>query len=92
MLEVEDDLDRLPSELSTGTKRAIAIARALAQDPEAILYDERPRWWTLDWPRTWRPDPQAETKSFEKRLSFVTHDTIWPGSWRTRWSFCKTVA
>ena len=33
-------LDKLPSELSTGTKRAVAIARALAQDPEAILYDE----------------------------------------------------
>jgi len=40
MLEIGDVLDRLPSELSTGTKRAVAIARALAQDPEAILYDE----------------------------------------------------
>jgi phospholipid/cholesterol/gamma-HCH transport system ATP-binding protein len=40
VLEVDDVLDKLPSELSTGTKRAVAIARALAQDPEAILYDE----------------------------------------------------
>jgi phospholipid/cholesterol/gamma-HCH transport system ATP-binding protein len=40
MLEVTQDLDKVPSELSTGTKRAVAIARALAQDPEAILYDE----------------------------------------------------
>jgi phospholipid/cholesterol/gamma-HCH transport system ATP-binding protein len=40
MLEVEEVLDKLPSELSTGTKRAVAIARALAQNPEAILYDE----------------------------------------------------
>jgi phospholipid/cholesterol/gamma-HCH transport system ATP-binding protein len=39
-LEVEDVLDKVPSELSTGTKRAVAIARALAQNPEAILYDE----------------------------------------------------
>ncbi len=40
MLEVSDMADKLPAELSTGTKRAVAIARALAQDPEAILYDE----------------------------------------------------
>ena len=40
MLEVTGVLDKLPSEISTGTKRAVAIARALAQDPEAILYDE----------------------------------------------------
>jgi phospholipid/cholesterol/gamma-HCH transport system ATP-binding protein len=40
MLEVTDVLEKLPSELSTGTKRAVAIARALAQNPEAILYDE----------------------------------------------------
>ena len=39
-LEVEEVLDKLPSELSTGKKRAVAIARALAQNPEAILYDE----------------------------------------------------
>jgi len=39
-LEVEDVLEKIPSELSTGTKRAVAIARALAQNPEAILYDE----------------------------------------------------
>jgi phospholipid/cholesterol/gamma-HCH transport system ATP-binding protein len=33
-------LDKLPGELSTGMRRAVAIARALAQNPEAILYDE----------------------------------------------------
>jgi phospholipid/cholesterol/gamma-HCH transport system ATP-binding protein len=40
MFEVEDVADKLPSELSTGTKRAVAMARALAQNPAAILYDE----------------------------------------------------
>jgi phospholipid/cholesterol/gamma-HCH transport system ATP-binding protein len=40
MLEVAEFADRLPSDLSTGTKRAVAIARALAEDPEAILFDE----------------------------------------------------
>jgi phospholipid/cholesterol/gamma-HCH transport system ATP-binding protein len=40
MLEVDHVLDKLPSELSTGMKRAVAIGRALAQNPEAILFDE----------------------------------------------------
>jgi phospholipid/cholesterol/gamma-HCH transport system ATP-binding protein len=40
MLEVVEVLDKVPSELSTGMKRAVAIARAFAQNPEAILYDE----------------------------------------------------
>jgi phospholipid/cholesterol/gamma-HCH transport system ATP-binding protein len=40
MLEVSQFADRLPADLSTGTKRAVAIARALAEDPEGILYDE----------------------------------------------------
>lgn len=40
MLEVAEFADLLPSDLSTGTKRSIAIARALAEDPDAILYDE----------------------------------------------------
>lgn len=40
MLEVEEFADRLPAELATGTKRAVAIARALAEEPDVIFYDE----------------------------------------------------
>lgn len=75
MLEVSQFADRVPSELSTGTKRAVAIARALAQDPEAILYDEP----------TTMVDPimAAHTgelilklkEKFHKTSIVVTHDT-----------------
>ncbi len=40
LVEVEDLAEMMPSELSTGLKRAVAIARALATEPDAILYDE----------------------------------------------------
>ena len=75
MLEVDDVLDKLPSELSTGMKRAVAIGRALAQNPEAILFDEP----------TTMVDPimvghMGELilrlkKAFQKTSIVVTHDT-----------------
>ncbi len=40
LVELEGVRDLMPSDLSTGMKRAVAIARALAANPEAILYDE----------------------------------------------------
>lgn len=39
-VELEEYAEQMPSELSTGMKRAVAIARALAAEPEAVLYDE----------------------------------------------------
>jgi phospholipid/cholesterol/gamma-HCH transport system ATP-binding protein len=75
MLEVTEFAEKLPSELSTGTKRAVAIARALAQDPEAILYDEP----------TTMVDPLMAAhigdlilklkEKFHKTSIVVTHDT-----------------
>src|SRR5437764_11138470 len=40
MVGVKEMRDLLPSDLSTGMKRSVAIARALAAQPECILYDE----------------------------------------------------
>ena len=75
MLEVNEVLDKLPSELSTGMKRAVAIGRAFAQNPEAILYDEP----------TTMVDPIMAghmgdlilrlKRAFRKTSIVVTHDT-----------------
>ena len=75
MLEVSEVAAQLPSALSTGMKRAVAIARALAQDPEAILYDEP----------TTMVDPIMSAhvgnlilklkEKFHKTSVVVTHDT-----------------
>ena len=40
LVNISELRERMPSELSTGMKRAVAIARALAARPEAVLYDE----------------------------------------------------
>src|ERR1051325_11723819 len=40
MVGVKPMSDQLPSDLSTGMKRSVAIARALSAQPECILYDE----------------------------------------------------
>ena len=75
MLELDEVLGKLPSELSTGMKRAVAVGRALAQNPEAILYDEP----------TTMVDPIMAghaselilrlKKAFHKTSIVVTHDT-----------------
>jgi phospholipid/cholesterol/gamma-HCH transport system ATP-binding protein len=75
MLEVSEFADRLPSDLSTGTKRAVAIARALAENPDAILYDE-PTTMVDPIMAAHMGDLIVKLKAqFKKTSIVVTHDT-----------------
>lgn len=40
LVDLEEARDEYPGDLSTGYRRAVAIARAIAAQPECILYDE----------------------------------------------------
>jgi multiple sugar transport system ATP-binding protein len=40
LLQLEDYLDRKPSQLSGGQRQRVAIGRALVRDPEVFLFDE----------------------------------------------------
>lgn len=75
MVELSDYAERLPSELSTGMKRAVAIARALAENPDAILYDE-PTTMVDPLMAVHVSDLIAKLKQkFHKTSIVVTHDT-----------------
>jgi phospholipid/cholesterol/gamma-HCH transport system ATP-binding protein len=75
MLEVAQFKDRLPADLSTGTKRAVAIARALAEDPEVVFYDE-PTTMVDPLMATHVSDLIVKLKqTLHKTSIVVTHDT-----------------
>ena len=73
-VELAEYANHMPSDLSTGMKRAVAIARALVADPDAVLYDE---------PTTMVDPLMAQTiteliaklkEKFHKTSIVVTHD------------------
>jgi phospholipid/cholesterol/gamma-HCH transport system ATP-binding protein len=75
MLEVSEFAERLPSDLGTGMKRAVAIARALAENPDAILYDE-PTTMVDPIMAAHVGDLIVKLKAkFKKTSIVVTHDT-----------------
>jgi phospholipid/cholesterol/gamma-HCH transport system ATP-binding protein len=74
-LEVTDFARNLPADLSTGAKRSVAIARALAEDPDAILYDE-PTTMVDPLMAAHVSDLIVKLKAKLKKTSIVvTHDT-----------------
>ncbi len=74
LLEVEELLDRYPSQVSGGQRQRIALARSVAPSPSLLLLDEPLS--SLD--QQLRADVRSELKSFSKELGltmvYVTHD------------------
>ena len=64
MVDMLQFKDAYPADLSTGYKRAVAIARALAAQPECILYDEPTTMVDPIMSDTLaRPDAEAEARA-----------------------------
>lgn len=76
ILQIEDLLDRKPSQLSGGQRQRVAMGRAIARDPRIFLFDEPLS--NLD--AKLRVEMRTEIKKLHQRLGttivYVTHDQI----------------
>ncbi|MDG5816221.1 ABC transporter ATP-binding protein [Chitinispirillales bacterium ANBcel5] len=76
ILQIEDLLDRKPSELSGGQRQRVAIGRAIVRNPSLFLMDEPLS--NLD--AKLRTEMRAELKAIQQKLGittvYVTHDQI----------------
>ena len=76
LLQIEDLLDRKPSQLSGGQRQRVAIGRALVQQAKVFLFDEPLS--NLD--AKLRTEMRVELKRLHKELGatiiYVTHDQI----------------
>ncbi|WP_424930228.1 ABC transporter ATP-binding protein [Amaricoccus tamworthensis] len=76
LLQIEQLLDRKPSQLSGGQRQRVAMGRALVRDPDVFLFDEPLS--NLD--AKLRVDMRTEIKKLHEKLKttivYVTHDQI----------------
>src|SRR5690606_4835730 len=76
LLQIENLLDRKPSQLSGGQRQRVAIGRALVRNPQVFLFDEPLS--NLD--AKLRIDMRTEIKRLHQRMGttmvYVTHDQI----------------
>jgi sulfate transport system ATP-binding protein len=74
LIGLQDQRDRLPSQISGGQQQRVAIARALAYEPDLLLFDES--FSALD-PQT-RTGLRREIRALLRKLRipalFITHD------------------
>ncbi|MEC9435574.1 MAG: sn-glycerol-3-phosphate ABC transporter ATP-binding protein UgpC [Pseudomonadota bacterium] len=76
MLQIEDFLDRKPSQLSGGQRQRVAMGRCIVRDPSIFLFDEPLS--NLD--ARLRTQMRLEIRKLQRRLGvsaiYVTHDQV----------------
>ncbi|WP_436908316.1 ABC transporter ATP-binding protein [Halosimplex marinum] len=74
ILQIEELLDREPSELSGGQRQRVAIGRAIVRDPEVFLMDEPLANLDAKLRVHMRTELQRLHKELETTIIYVTHD------------------
>ncbi|MCH2110421.1 MAG: ATP-binding cassette domain-containing protein [Polyangiaceae bacterium] len=91
-VEMLEYADTYPGELGDGMRKRVAIARAMATDPEMILFDEPTT--SLDPVNARRIDRLMKQLSVERGITsiVVSHDIEVSSRSPTVWQCCTTVA
>jgi multiple sugar transport system ATP-binding protein len=73
-LQIEDQLDKVPTELSGGQQQRVALGRAFVEDPEILLLDEPMSDLDAKLKEELRVEVQRLHKELDTTFIYVTHD------------------
>lgn len=76
MLQIEELLNRKPSQLSGGQRQRVAIARSISRQPNMYLFDEPLSNLDAELRVRMRTEIKKLHKEVEKTIVYVTHDQI----------------
>jgi multiple sugar transport system ATP-binding protein len=76
LLQLEDYLDRKPSQLSGGQRQRVAIGRALVRDPEVFLFDEPLSNLDAKLRVQMRLELAKLHQDLQSTMIYVTHDQV----------------
>lgn len=76
MLQIEQLLDRKPSQLSGGQRQRVAIARSISREPNMYLFDEPLSNLDAELRVRMRTEIKKLHKKVKKTIVYVTHDQI----------------
>ena len=76
MLQMEELLDRRPSQLSGGQRQRVAIGRAIVRDPSVFLFDEPLSNLDAALRMSTRQEIAALHKQVDTTMIYVTHDQV----------------